>query len=86
MRKSLSRNPTQRQNKFSLHFLHGILLGDIPDWWVQDLGYTVRQSEIEVASTVMAPVWGMMGCAGTGGWENHNVAGERMHIATLFLK
>jgi hypothetical protein len=49
--------------------------------------YTVMGTQIQRASTEMAPGWGRMTSNATGGgWENYGRAGEYMHIKNLLLE
>jgi hypothetical protein len=50
--------------------------------------YSVTQSQIYLASTVMAPVGGRertIGNTVSGVWENYEVRGGHMHITSLLL-
>jgi hypothetical protein len=45
-----------------------IFLGDVVDWWVKDIRYTLMWSQIQLTSTVMEPVWQRtMGSTASGG-------------------
>jgi hypothetical protein len=53
-------------------------------WKILD---AVLQSQIQLASNVMAPARGKMMCTTTSGsWENYSVTGDHICIITLFYK
>jgi hypothetical protein len=55
------------------------MMGKSPDT------YAATWSQIQLASTVMAPVWGRMVSAASVSWEYYCIADEYMCIKNLFL-
>jgi hypothetical protein len=79
----------QSQNTISLLFVSRSFLIDTADWWVKDSRYTIRQSQISLASTVIIQQYNYNDTCNEGGqWAGLPVVagrhGEWVH--TLFMK
>jgi hypothetical protein len=87
MRKILIVTLYKVKTHFRFNSCVGVFLWDIVTWWMRFwILYTVTQSQIQLASPVMAPVWGrIMGSAPSDSCKNYCMVGGNIWASQMFL-
>lgn len=88
------RTITGTQYKVKITYFHfsssiGVFLGNTAGWWMKDLKYctyTVTWFQIQLESTVMAPVWQRTtGSSNSSGCEKYHTVNGHVHIVNNLL-